>query len=175
MTIAQPQASEFNEYYGRYIGKVPSSGPLTLLNAQLRVFENLGQLSDLDADFCYAEDKWSVREVLGHMADVERLFSYRLLHIARGDQAPLPGMDEKVWAANSPHDWRPISDIAREMIAIRQATIALVESLNDAALTRSGVASGFPVTARALCWMLPGHAQHHLDVLRERYRITAAA
>jgi len=171
MTIAPPQPSEFNEYYARYIGTVPSSGPLASLNAQLAEFEKLGQLSDLDADFCYAEDKWSVREVLGHMADVERLFSYRLLHIARGDQAPLPGMDEKVWAANSPHDWRPISDIAREMIAIRRATISLVESLDEAAVARAGVASGFPVTARALCWILPGHAQHHLNVLRERYNV----
>ena len=174
MTIAQPQASEFNEYYGRYVGKVPSSGPLALLSAQLGVFEKLGQLSDQDAGFCYAEGKWSVREVLGHIADVERLFSYRLLHIARGDQAPLPGMDEKVWAANSPHARRPIAEIAREMIAIRRATIALVESLPDAAVARSGVASGFPVTARALCWMLPGHSQHHLEVLRDRYQLTVA-
>ena len=171
MTIAAPQPSEFNEYYARYIGTVPSSGPLALLRAQLGEFEKLGQMSDLDADFCYAEDKWSVREVLGHMADVERLFSYRLLHIARGDQAPLPGMDEKVWSANAPHDRRPIAEIAQEMMALRRATIALVASLDEAAAARAGVASGFPVTARALCWILPGHAQHHLNVLRQRYKV----
>ena len=175
MTIAQPQASEFNEYYGRYIGKVPPSGPLALLNTQIAAFENLAALPEDAADFRYADGKWSVREVVGHMADVERLFSYRLLHIARGDQAPLPGMDEKVWGANAPHDRRPIADLADEMIAIRRATIALVGSLDDAAAARAGVASGFPVTARALCWMLPGHAQHHLEVLRDRYQITAAS
>ena len=172
MTIAAPQSSEFNEYYARYIGTVPPSGPLASLNAQLAVFDKLGQLSDVAADFCYADGKWSVREVLGHMADVERLFSYRLLHIARGDQAPLPGMDEKVWSAHAPHDRRPISQIAQEMIALRRATIALVESLDEAAVARAGVASGFPVTARALCWILPGHAQHHLHVLKEKYRIS---
>src|SRR5687767_9825906 len=174
MTIAPPQRSEFNEYYARYIGTVPPSGPLASLNVQLAVFDKLGQLSDRDAGFCYAEGKWSVREVLGHMADVERLFSFRLLHIARGDQAPLPGMDEKVWSANAPHDRRPIAQIAQEMLALRRATIALVQSLDDTAVARAGVASGFPVTARALCWILPGHAQHHLNVLRDRYNLTVA-
>ena len=174
MTIAPPQPSEFNEYYGRYIGKVPPSGPLAPLKAQLADFEKLGQMKDADAGYRYAGGKWSVREVLGHIADVERLFSFRLLHIARGDEAPLPGMDEKVWAANAPHDSRPISAIAQEMILLRGATIALVESLDEAAVARAGVASGFPVTARALCWIVPGHAQHHLDVLRDRYRITVA-
>lgn len=171
MTIAPPQPSEFNEYYGRYIGKVPPSGPLAPLKAQLAQFEKLGQLPDTDAGYRYADGKWSVKEVLGHIADVERLFSFRLLHIARGDQAPLPGMDEKVWSGHAPHASRPISDIAQEMILLRGATIALVESLDEAAVARAGVASGFPVTARALCWILPGHAEHHLEVLKERYRI----
>lgn len=170
MTIAPAQASEFNDYYARYIGTVPASGPLALLNAQIAAFEKLGQLSDKDAGYRYAEGKWSVKEVVGHMSDVERLFSYRLLHISRGDPAPLPGMDEKVWSAMAPHDRRRISELAKELIAVRRATIALVESLDEAAVARAGVASGFPVTARALCWILPGHAQHHLDVLRERYR-----
>jgi uncharacterized damage-inducible protein DinB len=172
MTIAQPQASEFNEFYGRYIGKVRSTGPLAAMKEQLPVFEKLGRLSDQEAGHRYAEGKWSVKEVLGHIADVERLFSFRLLHIARGDQSPLPGMDEKVWAANAPHDSRPIADIAQELIALRRATIALVASLDEAAVARAGVASGFPVTARALCWILPGHAQHHLEVLKERYGIS---
>ena len=172
MTIAQPHPSEFNEYYGRYIGKVPARGPLALLKEQLEKFKTLTKLSDRDAARRYAEGKWSVKEVIGHMSDVERLFSYRLLHVARGDQAPLPGMEEKDWSAAAPHDRRAVSEVAKEMIAVRFATIALVESLDEAALARTGVASGFPVTARALCWMLPGHAQHHLEVLRERYHIT---
>jgi uncharacterized damage-inducible protein DinB len=171
MTITAPQASEFNEYYARYIGTVASSTPLTALNAQLAAFDKLGQLPERDAGLSYAAGKWSVREVLGHIADVERLFSYRLLHIARGDHAALPGMDEKVWSANAPHDRRKISQIAQEMIALRRATVALVESLDDTAVARAGVASGFPVTARALCWILPGHAEHHLGILKERYRI----
>jgi hypothetical protein len=169
MTIAPPQPTEFDEYYARYIGTVPASGPLAHLNAQIAAFEKLGQLSDRDAGFRYAEGKWSVKEVVGHMSDVERMFSYRLLHVSRGDQNPLPGMDEKVWGAVAPHDRRRISAVVEELIFVRRATIALVESLDEAAVARAGVASGFPVTARALCWILPGHAEHHLHVLRERY------
>ena len=174
MTIERPQASEFNEYYARYIDKVPATGPVALLRDQVAQFERLRALPEQDAAYRYAEGKWNVKEVVGHMADTERLFSYRLLHIARGDAAPLPGMDEKVWSAVAPHAARRMPDIAGELIAVRRATLALVESLDADAMARTGVASGFPVSARALCWMLPGHAQHHLDVLRERYLVTAA-
>ncbi len=172
MTIAQPEKSEFNEYYGRYIDRVAPSGPLEMLQAQVPTFHRLGHLPEKDAAARYAEGKWSVKEVIGHMADVERLFSYRLLHIVRGDQAPLPGMDEKAWSAAAPHHGRRMQALTNEMISVRFATIMLVESLDETALARAGVASTFPITARALCWILPGHAQHHLEVLRDRYKIT---
>jgi hypothetical protein len=172
MTIDRPQPSEFNEYYGRYIVKVPAAGPVTLLRDQIGEFERLRGLSDQDAAYRYAEGKWSVKEVVGHLSDTERMFSYRLLHIVRGDSAPLPGMDEQVWSAAAPHAARRMADVADEMIAVRRATLALVESIDTDAVVRTGVASTFPISARALCWILPGHAQHHLEVLRERYRIS---
>jgi len=175
MTIERPHASEFNEYYARYINKVPAGGPVALLTDQIAHFEKLRALPERDATYRYAEGKWSVKEVLGHMSDTERMFSYRLLHIARGDTAPLPGMDEKVWSAVAPHASRPIRDVADEMIAVRHATVALVNSIDADAVARTGVASTFPVSTRALCWILPGHAEHHLDVLRERYGISVAA
>jgi hypothetical protein len=175
MTIERPEASEFNEFYARYINKVPAAGPVALLNDQIAHFESLRGLPERDATYRYAEGKWSVKEVLGHMSDTERMFSYRLLHIARGDTAPLPGMDEKVWSAVAPHASRPMRDVADEMIAVRHATVALVDSIDADAVARTGVASTFPISARALCWILPGHAQHHLDVLRERYGISVAA
>ena len=171
MTIAKPHPSEFNEFYTGYIGKVPSSGPLALLQAQLPAFEKLGQLSDRDADYRYAEGKWSVKELLVHMSDTERLFSYRLLHVTRGDPAPLAGMDEKQWMEVAPHRHRRIADVAKEMVAVRRATMALVESLDEAAVARTGTANNFPISARALCWIIPGHAQHHLDVLSHRYLV----
>lgn len=171
MTIDRPQASEFNPFYEGYVGKVTADGPLDLLKDQIARFERLKRLSDEEAANRYAPGKWSVKELLGHMSDTERLFSYRLLHIARGDRAALAGMDEKAWNAVAPHDHRYISEIVDEMIAVRRATVKLIESLDDAALARSGVANNYPISARALVWILPGHAQHHLDVLRERYGI----
>ncbi|HEX7281116.1 MAG TPA: DinB family protein [Vicinamibacterales bacterium] len=174
-TIDPPQPAEFNEFYAGYIGKVPASGPVGLLRAQLDVFEQLRYLSEEQGFFRYAEGKWTIKQLIGHMADTERLFSYRLLHILRADSAPLAGMDENAWMAASPHGRRRIADVVDEMIVVRKATIALVESIDADGIARAGTANGFPITARALCWILPGHAQHHLGVLRERYNITAAS
>jgi uncharacterized damage-inducible protein DinB len=171
MTIEKPQPSEYNAFYAGYLGKVPDVGPLALLKDQIRPFEKLKALSDKDAGYRYAADKWSVRELVGHVCDTERLFSYRLLHVARGDQAPLAGMDEKAWSAAAPHEHRMLAEIADEMIAVRRATVRLVESLDPAAIARTGTANTYPISARALVWIIPGHAQHHLGVLRERYGI----
>ena len=175
MTIERPNASEFNAFYAGYIAKVPATGPLALLEGQVRTFEKLRGISEQDAEYRYAADKWSVKELVGHMADTERLFSYRLLHIVRGDQAPLAGMDEKAWSAAAPHARRSMRDVAAEMIVVRLATVALVGSIDADAMARTGIANNFPISARALCWILPGHAQHHLDVMRERYNVTAAS
>lgn len=172
MTIDRPHASEFNPFYEGYVGKVSAKGPFGHLKDQIASFERLRALSDGQADHRYADGKWSVKELLGHLSDTERLFSYRLLHIARGDRSALAGMDEKAWSAVAPHDQRRISEIADEMIAVRRATVKLIESLDEAALARSGVANNYPISARALVWILPGHAQHHLDVLRERYGVS---
>ena len=175
MTIERPSPAEFNEFYAGYIGKVPASGPRGLLESQMQIFEKLRGVPEPDAAYRYAEGKWSVKELVGHMADTERLFSYRLLHIVRGDQAPLAGMDEKAWNAAAPHARRAMKDVVAEMIVVRLATVALVGSIDADALARTGVANNFPISARALCCILPGHAQHHLDVMRERYSVTAAS
>lgn len=174
MTIERPHASEFNEFYAGYIGKVSEAGPLALLEGQVATFEKLRGLSEAHAEHRYAPGKWSIKELVGHMADTERLFCYRLLHIVRGDKAPLSGMDEKAWSAAAPHAARHLKDVAAEMIVVRLATVALVGSVDASAMARTGVANNFPISARALCWILPGHAQHHLDVMRERYNITVA-
>ncbi len=172
--IDRPQPSEFNQFYAGYVGKVPDAGPLGLLRSQLAAFEKLRYLSEDQGGYRYGEGKWTIKELVGHMVDTERVFSYRLLHVLRADAAPPAGMDENAWDAASPHAARRIADIADEMSAVRRATIALVESIDAAGMARSGVANESPISARALCWIIPGHAQHHLDVLRERYQITAA-
>lgn len=169
--IDRPQPSEFNEFYAGYISKVPDAGPVGLLRTQMAAFEKLRYLSEEQGVYRYAEGKWTIKQLVGHMADTERLFSYRLLHVLRADAAPLAGMDENAWTAAAPHGRRRIADIADEMSAVRRATIALVESIDADGIARGGVANNFPITARALCWIIPGHAQHHLDVLRDRYQV----
>jgi uncharacterized damage-inducible protein DinB len=170
MTITQPQSSEFNPFYAGYIAKVAADGPVKLLKDQIAVFEKLGALKDADGDHRYAEGKWSVKELVGHVADAERVFSYRLVRIARGDKTPLAGFDENAWAAAAPHATRRLSDVVLELVAIRRSTLALIDSLDEAALANTTLANNASISARALCWIIAGHAQHHLDILRERYR-----
>jgi uncharacterized damage-inducible protein DinB len=169
MTIPKPQESEYPKFFAGYVGKIPASGPLAVLEAQTPAFAALGALSDERGDYRYADGKWSVKEVLGHMADAERVFAYRLLRIARGDQTPLAGFDENAWAVTAPHGRRKLKEIADEMSAIRSASIALYHSLDATQIANQGTSNNAPVTARALTWILAGHAQHHLDILRERY------
>jgi len=117
----------------------------------------------------YAEGKWSIREVIAHLNDTERVFSYRLLRFARGDAAALPSFDENVFAKASEADARTVADLAEEFSAVRGATLALVRPMRDEQMARHGTASGKEISARALAWIMAGHVQHHMKVLRERY------
>jgi len=169
MNIARPAETEFAPFYAGYIAKVGDRGPLAFLNAQIAEIEKLRGLADAKGDYRYADGKWSVKEVLGHIADAERVFAYRLLRIARADKAPLAGFDENAWADIAPHGRRTLAQVVDDLIAVRRATISLIESLDEAALGNLGVANNNPVSGRAICWIIAGHAGHHLGILRERY------
>ncbi len=171
MTIAAPAETEFAPFYAGYIAKVAESGPLAMLVDQIAAFETLRALPETSGDYRYADGKWSVKELLGHMADAERVFSYRLLRIARGDKTPLAGFDENAWAEVAPHGTRRLADVVDELIAVRRATITLVGSLDETAAGNIGLANNNPVSGRAICWIIPGHAQHHLGILAERYHV----
>lgn len=171
-TFARPAENEFASFYAGYIAKVADSGPFTMLANQIAAFENMRGLPEETGDYRYAEGKWSVKELLGHMADAERVFAYRLLRIARADQTPLAGFDENAWAEVAPHGKRPLSEIVDELIAVRRATITLVGSLDETALGNIGNANNTPVSGRAICWIIPGHAEHHLGILAERYKVS---
>ena len=173
MTITAPQASEFNPFYAGYVAKVPSAGPVALMTEQIAVFEKYRSKTDAEGSHRYADGKWSVKEVLGHMSDAERVFAYRLLRIARHDRTPLAGFDENAWAAAAPHATRPLAEIIDELVAVRRSTLALVASLTEAALSGTTMANNNPVSGRALCWIIPGHAEHHLQVLKDRYRVSS--
>ena len=171
MTIIKPQQTEFAPFYAGYIDQVSTAGPVALLENQLDAFDHLRKVPADQSEHRYSEGKWSVKELADHIADAERVFAYRLLWIARADETPLAGFDENSWAKTAPHATRRLADVADELIAVRRATIALVSSLDDAALSRTALANNKLVSARAICWIIPGHAEHHLQILRERYGV----
>ena len=169
MTITRPGESEFAPFYAGYVGKVADHGPLQALRDQVASIEKIRALPEETGNYRYADGKWTVKELLGHLADAERVFAYRLLRIARADKSPLAGFDENAWAVVAPHGRRTLAQVVDELIAVRQSTIALVESLDETAVANVGLANNYSVTARAICWIVPGHAQHHLGILAERY------
>jgi uncharacterized damage-inducible protein DinB len=169
-TIPRPEPSEYTSHYETYISKVPEGSLLKALEDQRRETQQLlGGLSEAKALHRYAPDKWSIKEVVGHVMDSERVFCYRALRFARADGSPLPGFDEKAWVPAGRFDARSLKDLAAELDAVRRATIALLSGLDAEALTRRGTANNNPITVRALAWIIAGHERHHLGIVRERY------
>ena len=167
---ARPALTEYNAFYQTYVGGVPDGDLLATLAAQTeRTAGVLAGIPEHKASYRYAAGKWCIKEVIGHVADAERVFSYRALRIARGDATPLAGFDENGWMPFADFDRRALADVAAELRAVRSATMALFRSFDADAWVRSGTASGHPVSARALAWILTGHERHHLRVLEERY------
>jgi uncharacterized damage-inducible protein DinB len=169
-TMGRPEPQESLAYYHRYIEKVTNEPLDQQLTEQVRELEQLfDNVTDRAALSRYAEGKWSIKEILGHLADTERIFTYRLLRIARGDTTPLAGYDENAYVPAGRFDDRPLPMLLAELRAVRQSTAALLEGLPEEAWTRWGEANGSPITPRALAYIIVGHVNHHLGVLRERY------
>jgi uncharacterized damage-inducible protein DinB len=170
IAIPRPGADEYLPYYGRYIAQVPGDDAMPTLASHVENWvPGLRALGDAQALHRYAAGKWSVKEVLAHVCDAERVFGYRALRFARADQTPLPGFDENAWTPGSGADRRPVAELADELRAVRAASVALFRSFDDEMLARRGEASGAMVSVRALAWIMAGHAIHHQTVLRERY------
>lgn len=173
MTISPPGADEYAEFHKGYMAAMAGeTDAIAVLERQQPIIEAFRRLTADQAGYRYAEGKWTVREILGHLADAERVFSYRLLRLGRADQTPLPGFDERAYAATSNADLRPLGDLVDELAAVRLSTIALARSLDDSALANRGLVNHATLSARAVAFIIPGHFQHHLDVLRDRYAIT---
>jgi uncharacterized damage-inducible protein DinB len=174
--IPRPDASEFLPYYGKYIDRVPGGDLLQTLRTQLDgTLALVRGLPEERGGHRYAPGKWSIREVLGHVIDAERIFAYRALRIARADGTPLASFDENAYAQNSGADARTLADLAEELAHVRLGNLALFRSLDDAALARRGTASDATVSVRALIWIIAGHEAHHVSLLRERYLADAPA
>ena len=164
-----PAATEYALYYHTYVRLIPGD-PLVALRAQPPELRGLlAGLTEEQALLRYAPGKWSIKEMLVHMLDTERIFAYRALRIARGDTTPLPGFEQDDYVPASGADARPLTDILAEYDTVRAASLSLLESFTTEAVGRQGTASGQPVSVRALAYILAGHEAHHLHILQERY------
>lgn len=167
--IDRPEPDEFFEYYGRYIGLTGDDAMATLRASAAATPRLLSGVTEPQAMFRYAPGKWSVKQVLGHILDAERVFMYRALTFARADETPVPGFEEDDWMAASTFDRRTLNDIVEEYVAVRAATLALAASFDEVALTRRGTASGRTMSTRAAIHCVAGHELHHVAILKERY------
>lgn len=170
VTVTRPAEDEYAPFYAGYVARVPDGDLLDILQRQGRNSAALlGRVGEDRSHFRYAPDKWTIRDVAGHINDSERVFTYRALTFARGDATALPPFDENAWAAASNADSRPISALVEEMEAVRAATLALFRGFTPKEWERRGTASGKQITVRALAYIVAGHEQHHINILRERY------
>ena len=170
--VGRPEPDEIPSFYVGYIKRVPETDPVTACASQIEETAGLLHgLSDTDARYRYGQGKWSIKEVVGHLADTERIMSYRALRIARGDTTPLPSFDENAYVPVANFDVRSLADLVGELRTVRTATLALLRTFDAEAWSRRGTASGKPVSVRALGFMIPGHERHHVEILRTRYGV----
>ena len=170
--IKAPQPTEYDEFYNSYIGNANTDDLLTALAASEEYIVNfMLSLKEPQLNHRYQPGKWSIKEMLVHMADTERIFAYRALRFARNDKTDLPGFDENDYAEQSKADKRSITSILAEYAAARQATIELFKNLDEEMLGRTGTASGRSVSVRALGFAILGHEIHHLNIIKQRYLV----
>ena len=169
-TVARPEPGEYAPYYDRYISLVEGNDIIGTLESQRRqTMLLLCGREEADGDIRYAPGKWTVKEVLGHVCDCERIFAYRVLRIARGDQTPIEGFEQDGYIQNGPFGTRPLAEIIDDYLAVRRATLTLFRNLQEEAWTRRGVANKNEVSARAIAYTLAGHELHHRRILEEKY------
>jgi hypothetical protein len=170
----RPAESEYAPFYSGYISLVPEEDVLAALESQAReTAALLGTIDEGRAGHRYAPEKWSIKELVGHVGDAERVFAYRTLCIGRGETKSLPGFDEGPYVRAGNFDRRPLADLAADLAATRASTLALLRGFDEEAWGRSGVANDVAVSVRALAYITVGHERHHMRVLRERYLPTA--
>lgn len=170
LSIPRPEAGECAPYYDRYISLISGTDILGTLDAQRRqMLILLCGREEADGDFRYAPDKWSAKEVLGHVCDTERIFAYRVLRISRGDRTPIEGFEQDDYVRNGPFAKVPLSEIIEDYIAVRRATLTLLRNLDEQAWTRRGIANKNEVSVRALAYLTAGHELHHRRILEEKY------
>jgi uncharacterized damage-inducible protein DinB len=168
--IERPEPGEYAQYYDRYVSLVAGTDILGALDEQRRkTLLLLCGRDEAEGDFRYAAGKWSVKEVLGHVCDTERVFAYRALRISRGDRTPMEGFEQDDYVVNGPFAHAPLAELIDDYIAVRRATLTLLRNLEEGAWTRSGVANKNEVTVRGIAYIIAGHEVHHRRILEEKY------
>lgn len=174
--LQRPANDEYPPSFQSYVARVPDGDVLQHLRAQgERTRAMFARVDEDKGAFAYAPDKWTVKRLLLHVTDGERLFCYRAMCIARGEQQSLPSFDENLYAAHDGSDARTLHGIVAEFASVRAATLTLFVGIDAASWQRRGIANSKPVAAKALPWIIAGHELHHLAVLRERYGIGGSA
>jgi hypothetical protein len=168
----RPPAAEYNPYFARYIDLVPGDKVVPVLAEQVQTFRaRFRDLPEERASFRYDANKWTVREVIGHLIDTERVFGYRALWFARGAATPLPPFEQDDFAATAGHDLVPIAELVDEFCALRESHIRMFRHLPKEAWTRVGTASNHPMSTRAAAFIMAGHLNYHAALLSERYGV----
>src|SRR5688500_2416653 len=168
----RPEPTDYAQFYANYVSLVPEDDVLSAIETTSSETQKLmASIDETHGGYRYAEGKWSVKEVFGHLTDAERVFGYRALCIARGDQSSLPGYDEQEYMRHANFDDWKIGDLSELYALNRRANIVFFRNLPEEAWNRRGIANNSPVTVRALAYIIAGHERHHLKVLRERYRV----
>lgn len=172
--IPKPTEQEYDPFYADYVAELAETDPWQVLLDQIQIVGKLPAAVPAEREtFRYAPGKWSVRQVVGHMTDGERVFGHRAFCVARGDTTPLPGFDENTYVQASQFEEIQLAELAGEFVAVRRSNLALLAPLDPGRWARTGSANGAQVSVRALAFMIGGHARHHLRVLRERYGISS--
>ena len=171
MNLTPPDSEEYAPFYAGYIERAQTRGNVfAALSLQIEEIKaELGDLTDDQALFRDAAHEWSIKEVIGHLNDVERVFSYRLLRVSRNDPTPLPGFEQNDYVCEARFNDYAINDLIQEFEYLRRANILAIRNMSEDAILRRGTASGYTVSARALMYMIVGHVDHHLESLREKY------
>jgi uncharacterized damage-inducible protein DinB len=171
--IGIPDSTEYAPAFAGYVSRVVHvEDPLRELTTQrANVIARLAKLTDARSTFRYAPDKWSIKDLVGHLCDAERVFAYRLLRIGRGDTTPLAGFEESDYARAAQADRRQFGELLAEWSVVRAATVALATSLPEKAWLNVGTSNSAPMSARALLYIVLGHTTHHLAVLGDRYKV----
>jgi DinB superfamily len=169
--IGRPGADEYHPAFADYVARIEDDEPVLRVLSDQRdaVLRRLDRIPEARGDYRYAPGKWSIKEVIGHLSDTERVFAYRALRIGRGDETPLPPFDDQSYVSEMRAADRSLASVAREWESVRSASLSLFESFQAPDWLRRGSASGHPISVRALACVIAGHVRHHLEVLDARY------